>query len=488
MIRPNTKIGIIFSYNSKNYADQLREIINEYRNDGYCIEAVMIDDDFVSNEINLGARVFNNLSQCDYAFVFLTKDLEVVQDDGNVTYVSRPNVTLELGFLRGCTDENSMYCIIDFPNKDINDGKYILPSDISGWYRSPIDPNNSFNDIKKEFINFLNSHENGIMRLANFNVENLTRSLILNKEYKTDYRGIFLLEQFKSIEKYSLKFQLDEILRIWLEEKSRLGIVEQIIYLYERIVFFPFFPNDFIDKLNTFLSIDLQAKDAYTLACYEILQNIRKYEIGKRQNMTVESPIFYLNIAENIQKFFKIFEGKSIAPIIECVTQDYMGLAFLNFCIKSQSSNSVMIEEKYTFALKNAKDCFLRVIELSEHSLGDSTYVFVGFAKFNLARAHKMAKEEAEQDYNEAVNRRWQLANTITFPELFRLNFSIEKIHAQINFFEYMLSKERLNPKDFKKQIVNLRNEVNKLKQTPVANLSLFLTIENTIQLRLNEK
>ena len=73
MIRPNKKIGIIYSGNSQNYAKELKKIIIDYRTNGYCIEPIMVDSSLLDQEQDIELRVFNNLSKCDYAFVFLLR-------------------------------------------------------------------------------------------------------------------------------------------------------------------------------------------------------------------------------------------------------------------------------------------------------------------------------------------------------------------------------------------------------------------------------
>lgn len=88
MIRPNKKIGIVYSFNSIKYANELKQIIINYRTEGYCIEPIMVDNFLLDQERNIELRVFDNLSKCDYAFVFLTKDLYINSKD---MFVSKPN-------------------------------------------------------------------------------------------------------------------------------------------------------------------------------------------------------------------------------------------------------------------------------------------------------------------------------------------------------------------------------------------------------------
>ena len=72
MIRPNIKIGIVYSQNSKKYAIDLKKIIMQRRQEGYCIDVVMVDEEIIDIEREIEARVFKNLVKCSYGFLFLS--------------------------------------------------------------------------------------------------------------------------------------------------------------------------------------------------------------------------------------------------------------------------------------------------------------------------------------------------------------------------------------------------------------------------------
>lgn len=478
MIKSKTKIGIVYSAASHKYAKELDDIIKEFRKRGYCIESVVIDNAFQGEEQNLERRVFDNLSKCNYAFVFLTKDLVLAHEESQ--FVSRPNVIMELGFLRKCIGRNSIECIIDFPYSDIERNIYLLPSDIMGNMCYSIDPYNSYNALKIRVENFLLTHSNDINRLNYYDANDLISSLILNNKYKTDYRRLFSVEQFDSIKKYSIKYQLSEILEIWKEEKAALCDVEQIVYLFERIVFLPFFSDDLSGTLNDLMHIELYEDNPYINACYNILKYVDEYRTFKGQRYTVESSVFYYNIAEKIQNELGIFAERGITPIIECIAYNYMGLAFLNACL---TPNALEADKANT--LKKAEESFLRVIETSEKNLGDSTNVFLAFAKYNVARVHRQLGENAESEYVTAISKRTSLSSINAFPELFQLNFSLETIHAKIEYFDYLLSVRKLDSQTYDEGMQCLYAEHLKIKQTPAADVSLFKTLDSKFSERL---
>ena len=76
-------------------------------------------------------------------------------------------------------------------------------------------------------------------------------------------------------------------------EKSMLSDAEQIVYIFERILFIPFFPDKIIDsQLINFLSVDVTGENSYITACCKIIKNVSLYEEHKR-NRNHESTIFY---------------------------------------------------------------------------------------------------------------------------------------------------------------------------------------------------
>lgn len=186
MIRPNVKIGIVYSQNSRKYAEDLKTIITQHREQGYCIDYLMVDEEIIDTEREIDARVFNNLNKCSYGIVFLTKDICI--NDECYQYVSKPNVLLELGYFKGHINKNNIWCITDFQYKEVKD-KYMMPSDMPAEVLEVIDKNNSYNSISKIFDKFITTYQ--IMKLENYNVNDLDSSLLLNPCYKTNYSTLF---------------------------------------------------------------------------------------------------------------------------------------------------------------------------------------------------------------------------------------------------------------------------------------------------------
>lgn len=61
-----------------------------------------------------------------------------------------------------------------------------------------------------------------------------------------------------------MEWQLREIFSGWMSEKSMLSDAEQILYIFERIVFLPFFPDKIIgSQLIDFLSVDVTEENSY---------------------------------------------------------------------------------------------------------------------------------------------------------------------------------------------------------------------------------
>lgn len=253
MLKANKIIGIVYSDNSKKYVEDLKKIIAEKGSKGHCIETIVIDDSLLDSKRAIDKRVFNNLDKCDFGFVFLTKDIETKEG----TFISKPNVLLEWGYLRGRLDEEHVWCVIDFPHEEIDNKKYILPSDYISEYMEKIDENNSLLDLQHLVDKLLKIHK--ITKLDNYDGNDLIGSLVLNSNYRTDFEALFTEDKLMQINHYSLKYQQEEILKIWIKEKEKLSDGGQIIYLFERMVFLPFFPEKVIrGKLMDFYLLKIK--------------------------------------------------------------------------------------------------------------------------------------------------------------------------------------------------------------------------------------
>lgn len=480
MIRPNVKIGIVYSHNSRKYAEDLKDIITQHRKQGYCIDYLMVDEEIIDTDREINARVFNNLNKCSYGIVFLTKDICI--NDECYQYVSKPNVLLELGYFKGHINKNNIWCITDFQYKDVKD-KYMMPSDMPAEVLEVIDKNNSYNSISKIFDKFINTYQ--IMKLENYNVNDLDSSLLLNPSYKTNYSTLFLDSHLKAIEKFSVRWQAEEILSIWMEEKEMLSDVEQIIYLFERMVMLPFFSDELInERLDDFLYIEITTESKYAYTCQKILQYINSYEIYKRERKPADYE-FCLRIAENIQEKIEIFQSGYISPIIECVARDYIGLGYLNafLALPKERKGGNKYRDLKINLLEKSKNNFECVLRLSEESLNDSIGVFSAFVYYNLARVNRILGKDASFFFNQGIYKRNALSKSKYFPEIFRLNFALERIHAEIDYYDYL--KEFNNQVDYIEKIEKLKEEMEQMKKTPVVEVSLFKRIEDRLKQRM---
>lgn len=479
MIRANKKIGIIYCANSEKYVKDLCEIIVGKKSEGYCLETIVVDNEIIDSERMIDERVFSNLDKCDYGIVFLTKDLQIE----NGKYISKPNVLIELGYLRGRLGKNYIWCITDFSHKEIEEEKYLLPSDFVAEIPEVIDKNNDKADLKRVVERFIKI--NNIVKLEDYDANNLVGSLILNPHYKTDYEMLFDKERLAKINKYSLKCQQEEILGMWMDEKERLDAAGQIIYVFERIVFLPFFPQNIIcGKLSEFVSVNNNEDIEYIQRCRKILKDIVEYEGYKRGRQGYTVPDFYLKCAERMKQDFSILENGQIAPIIECVTTDYVGLCYLNACLSgtNMAKSDLKYDEKRAY-LEEAKNCFDRVIELNEKKFSDKMEIFQAFAKYNLARALRAMGESTEWEYCTAINKRKELAGSVSLPEIFRLNFTLEKISAEIDYYGYIKEIGRINLTDYDGKIDGLIKELEDIRQTPAADVSLFKSLEDRLNI-----
>jgi len=477
MIRANKKIGVVYCVNSKKYVDDLKKIIICKRSEGYCIETMVVDEYLIDAERKIDRRVFKNLDNCDFGIVFLTKDLKIAGD----IYVSKPNVLIEWGYLRGRLEGKNVWCITDFPHSEIETQKYMLPSDYAAEITDEISGNNSMYDLKKIVDKFINAHK--IIKLENYDVNDLVGSLILNPYYRTDFEALFTVGKLAQIDQYSLSFQQEEIFRIWKEEKEKLSEGGQIVYLFERMVFLPFLPEKIISgKLMDFLSVENKEDNRYIFVCRKILRSINEYEDCKRNERGYESASFYLRKGSEIQKEFEELSNIEVAPIIECVTRNYIGLCYLNWYFASvrEGKKELQVEQQKD-NLAIAKNSFEQVISISERKFSGRVEVFQAFAQYNLARTIRNLNGEPDLEYQAAISKRKSLSANSKFPQIFKLNFTLEKIHAEIDYDNYKKEAWILDSKEYNIKIKMYEKELKNIRQTPAADVSLFKSLEDKL-------
>lgn len=482
MVGLNKKIGIVYCGNSMKYGKTLEKIIDDKIKEGYCIKPIMVTNELEDPKRDLTQLVFDNLNKCDFGIVFFTKDFKLE----NNTFAAKPNVLIELGYLRGRLARNAIWCITDFPYEEIDKSVYMWPSDYLSEKIETIDQKNYQSDLMDVVNKFISAQK--IVKQDNYNANNLVRSLILNSDYKTSFEMLFSKDKVTMINKYSLQYQQEEIFKMWIEEKKQLSGAEQIIYLYERMVFIPFFPEEVIyDKLMDFLSVENSEKSDYIFVCYKILRLINEYEGYKRRRGKYESVSFYLKTASEIQENLNMFEETTIAPIIECIAKNYLGLCYLNaYLLLVKTEKKEEDKKQQEINLQIAKESFERVIVLSESNISDRVEVLQAFAKYNLARVLRNLHEDADSEYYAAIQARENLSKSIHLPQIFKLNFKLERIHAEIDYQDYLKEIGKIVSTDYVKKIEDLSREVEEIKKSPAADVSLFKTLENKLNSRKN--
>ena len=197
MIKSNEIIGIVYSENSYVYAKSLEKIIKKYNNMGYPIKSLIVDSDLIDKYDSVFEHVFENLKQCDYTFVFCTKDYKL--DSESNKYISKPNIILELGYFLHLLESSKVKCLIDFSYNEIKSEKYLIPSDIAGKMFISFDGNNTEEEFNKIIHNFLIAFN--INSINKFDIDQITKSLILNKHYLTDFSQMFSQKQKQYLNK-----------------------------------------------------------------------------------------------------------------------------------------------------------------------------------------------------------------------------------------------------------------------------------------------
>ena len=171
-----------------------------------------------------------------------------------------------------------------------------------------------------------------------------------------------------------------------------------------------------------------------------------------------------------------------VAPIIECVARNYIGLCYLNWYFALVREGKVGLDVKrQNNNLEIAKNNFEKVISISERKFSDKVEVFQAFAQYNLARTIRNLNCEPDLEYQAAISKRKNLSTNDKFPEIFKLNFALERIHAEIDYDNYKKETGILDSKEYNIRMGMYEKELRDIRQTPAADVSLFKSLEDKL-------
>ena len=470
MIHADIQIGIIYGGKGLPYAKTASAILQKMNAEGYPISPVLIDNSWKLGAGTIDDRIFQDLQQCSYYVIFLTKDIEY--EPGK--YTARPNVWLELGLALKNADRNHILCLATFPCREIG-SSYLHPSDIASQMVGEINSEDYENDLKKAFYSLL-KREKIVPNLAS----SFAAGLLKNEQYRTDYYDLFAEQELLALNGLSFTAQLRRILDTWNEEKARIEELDaQILFVFERIVFVSFFYQERLhDRLFELLSFDTSndPSDEAAMAAVRIAGLIKDY-IVYRKNPRYQSVLFAKNKrnAEGLQKEISILEKHPCNPVLLLMSYNYLGLAQLHMAqeyAKTVSNGTPEVKEHAYSALK----CFDTALALVAQ-IGDRMGIMESYIYFNRARANAECcrYEEALLDFSDASAFRYQVAQSNKLPLYFCTNFRVKSHLAELEKLRVMHKFNKLSDAQLAAEVNTLRKEIDTLQTSSgIENLEIF--------------
>ena len=247
MLEQYRYISIIYGNTGRDCALYLSESIEKM----HLAEGFPVKTHLLADEILNSGTILDTIKE----LILSSKACIVILtfDDVNNTRV-RQNVLVEIGMAASCIDRDKCFYISE---------KIPLPDDFPSDIKSSVNPNYFDKDDLEDVFSRLKPVICRQLELES------NRGLLEEEEYEYDYRNL-LCDIPASVLNEPPEDQLNHILTIWTENIGRYDFVsERIMYLAERITFFPNFKNDDL-FLNCIKKIEATIKPSkIDFDCYD---------------------------------------------------------------------------------------------------------------------------------------------------------------------------------------------------------------------------
>lgn len=433
MLEQYKYISIIYGNTGRSCANYLSESIEDmHLKEGFPVKTHLLADEILNSGTILDMIKELILSSMACIVILTFDDVEKSR--------VRQNVLIEIGMAASCIDRDKCFYISE---------KVPLPDDFPSDLRSSINPN----------LFDKNNLEDVFVKLKPVICKQLglesNKCLLEEEDYEYDYKNL-LGDIPDNILNEPADEQLNHILRLWTENIKKYDFVsERIMYLAERISFFPNFKNNElffrcmkeIDSSIKPSKIDFESYDReYIRAVCRLFKSIilyttekmkpdalaKKETISKRQAQYLQS--LFIHISDDIQSFINNLEKNSewqCNRIIKILAYDYAALAKM----KSLSYKEDISISELEYIERN----YNKVIALAEED-DRSDDLWNGYAFFNLARLYEtMYRIEGDSNYINKLN------NAIKEALFYRhewLDVGFEGAFGTALTFEYFLASK----------------------------------------------
>lgn len=442
MIDLYKKISIIYGGSGAECARKIDERIKAmHENEFYALRSSI-----VAKQILGGANIFKLVQQAISSSAICI--IILTFDDIDNTRV-RQNVLVEIGMALMAV-KNLDDCIFLCEKRALPDD---FPSDLKSWINPNYFDKNDLDGIAEKVCKEI---------VANLKCKPY-KNILSRKGYIYDYRNV-LNDIPPAIFEEKADIQLEHILECWLDHIDSFDFIsEKIMYLFERIKFFPDFNTnkkffDFLDALraavkpceadyekydprfiNTVCSLAVAIIDYTALKLRkDVIRCMRHPQADKK--FADECGDKFSAMAESIRKFIDKTESRpdiyDYNWLIKILAYEYLALAemkVLNFRDKYDGGVSATLD--------HVVYCYEKVIELADDYAGTSDELWRGYAEYDLTRAYEAYYKITGDAAYLCKIKEFSLKSIITRKAWCRSN-KFRGVFANALSFEYFLVKK----------------------------------------------
>lgn len=440
MIERYKKISIIYGGSGRDVATKLNEKINALHTESFYPIVSAIVAKRVLSSASIFSQIKDAISSSDISIIILTFD------DVEGTRV-RQNVLVEIGMALMAVD-NTDKCIFLTEKYPLPDD---FPSDLKGWINANHFDKNNIDEIIDEVVEEIV----GLLKLKRY------KDILFSDRYIFDYENLLSDIPEETYEKKS-DIQLASILTCWEEgARSFTFASERIMYILERLKFFPDFNNNeqfflFLNSLKQLVRFSEEdfayADNGYlshvcnfvnTLIKYSELK-LRKEVIRCMNDPTVdpkaakEYEYEFLRIAEKIENFIEKIESGALKVnwLMRVMAYEYAGLAYM----KTVKFRNIFDDEALSMVNK-AISFYDKMLATAESYGGTSENLWRGYAEYDLTRVYEtLYIATGNTDYLGLIHK-YSMQSIVTRREWCRVN-AFRGVFTNALSFEYFLVKK----------------------------------------------
>ncbi len=438
MIKKYKDISIIYGASGRDCAKMIHEeLCRRHTDEFYPIKSHILANEILNSSTIL-ETVKNIISSSSACIVILTFD------DVDNTRV-RQNVLVEIGMAMMLIDKNNCFFISE---------KQPLPDDFPSDLKNVINPNyfdkNDPESVVKKTCDAVISH----LGVAS------NKDILSSNDYIFDYKRILDDIPAEIFDK-NANAQLESLLYEWENNIASFEFVsERIMYLLERIKFFPDFNCDevffgFLNRISDLVrprEIDFRISGAdrsYLIKISNFILSIIDYtkiKLNRKVLAALAAPsehseeirIYradFKRIAKDLREFIEEFESGERACnwLIRITAYEYSALSYMKYlgCVDGDDESQLEL-------MKYIISCYQKAMRTGNDYDAYSNTLWQGYCQYNLTRAYvKLYKITGDKSYLEDIGD-YSVSSINTRRTWFKEN-NFKGVFSNALSFEYFL-------------------------------------------------